>query len=113
MVTQAHLVQQLAYLFGEYAQLAGKSIQASLAISAARLSSRCIGTASCSDIRATAKLSSKDNERATNIAKAFASGAEDKFIAILHYADEDGSYYSILEHSEIFHRLDHIRTSYH
>jgi hypothetical protein len=54
-----------------------------------------------------------NNQRAKAIADAFVDGHKDKYIVVLSYCDEDGEWQSILEHSGIFHRLDHIITSYH
>jgi len=54
-----------------------------------------------------------NNARAMAIAEGFIISHDDKWIATLRYADEDGSFFSILEHSGIFKRLDHIITSYH
>jgi len=52
-------------------------------------------------------------QRAKAIADAFYAANKDKYIVVLSYADEDGSWGSILEHSGIFGRLNNIRTSYH
>lgn len=54
-----------------------------------------------------------NNKRAKNIADAFRKGFKDQYIVVLSYSDNDGRLYTILEHSNVFYRLDHIRTSYH
>jgi hypothetical protein len=53
-----------------------------------------------------------NDERASAISEAFRKGHDDKWIAALQYHD-DTELGSILEHSNVFKRLDHIRTSYH
>jgi hypothetical protein len=54
-----------------------------------------------------------NDARAMAIAEGFINGHDDKFIVVLRYSDEDSGLFSILEHSGIFKRLDHIITSYH
>ena len=54
-----------------------------------------------------------NDKRASAIAEAFRSEHKDKYITVLSYGDEDGSFPSILEHTQIFNRLEHIETSYH
>ena len=52
--------------------------------------------------------------RAIDIANAFLKVHDgEHFIATMWFADEDGGFWSMMEHSGIFGRLDHIRTSYH
>ena len=53
-----------------------------------------------------------NDARAMAISEGFVNGHDGKYIVVLRYSDE-GSFGSILEHSGIFKRLDHIRTSYH
>ncbi len=53
-----------------------------------------------------------NNARALAIAEAFRKGHDDKYITILRYHDNT-AFGSILEHSNIFERTDHIGTSYH
>jgi hypothetical protein len=55
----------------------------------------------------------KNDERAKNIANAFLAANKKKFIAVMSFSDNDGDFSSMLEHSDIFHRLEHIITSYH
>ncbi len=58
--------------------------------------------------------SSKINKkRATAIVEFFMSDNQDKWVTTLAYADEDGNWGSILEHTGIFDRLEHIKTSCH
>jgi len=52
-----------------------------------------------------------NQERAMNIAEAFRTGHKDKYIVVMSFSDNDGE--EIEEHSGIFNRVDHIRTSYH
>ena len=54
-----------------------------------------------------------NNQRALKITEAFVTGNEEKYIVVLSYCDNDGNFQSMLEHSGIFDRLEHIRTSYH
>jgi len=54
-----------------------------------------------------------NDKRASTIADDFAKSHDKKYIVVLSYSDEDGSFQSILEHSNIFERLEHIVTSYH
>lgn len=54
-----------------------------------------------------------NDKRATAIAECFRKGHDDEWITTLNYADEEGSFDSILEHSGIFERLDYIITSCH
>jgi len=53
-----------------------------------------------------------NDERASAISEAFRKGHDKEWIASLQYHD-DTELGSILEHSDVFNRLDHIRTSYH
>ena len=56
----------------------------------------------------------KEKERrADNIADAFMRVNNDKFIAVMEFCDNDGDFWSMMEHSGIFGRIEHIRTSYH
>ena len=65
-------------------------------------------------IRKLWKESEKINhKRATNIAEAFIKANEKKYIVVLSYGDDNGSFEAILEHTDIFQRLNNIRTSYH
>jgi len=65
-------------------------------------------------IRAIWDKSEKTNDqRAMDIVNAFLGNHEDAFIATMWFADEDGSFWSMMEHSKIFGRLKHIKTSYH
>jgi len=60
------------------------------------------------------KEDEKENDRrARNIAEAFIRGHDNKYIVVLTYSDEDGWFESILEHTDIFNRIEHIITSYH
>jgi len=52
-----------------------------------------------------------NKNRARNIAEAFRSGHKDDYIVVMTFSDESGE--AIEEHSGIFKRVDHIRTSYH
>ncbi len=54
-----------------------------------------------------------NNKRASNIANAFMGSNKDKYIVVLSYGDDGGQFEAVLEHSKIFKRLEHIRTSYH
>lgn len=54
----------------------------------------------------------KENEkRAKDIVKAFRSLNKDKYIVVMSFSDNEGE--SAEEHSDIFQRVEHIRTSYH
>jgi len=52
-----------------------------------------------------------NENRARSISEAFRMGHKDDYIVVMTFADEDGE--AIEEHSGIFKRVDHIRTSYH
>ncbi len=52
-----------------------------------------------------------NKDRANAIAEGFMKGHEECFLAVMEFSDNDGE--AILEHSGIFGRVDHIRTSYH
>lgn len=52
-----------------------------------------------------------NKKRATDIAEAFRGGHKDDYIVVMSFSDNDGE--EIEEHSGIFKRVDHIRTSYH
>ncbi len=52
-----------------------------------------------------------NDKRAKNIAKAFKESNNEKFIVVMKFSDNDGE--SIEEHSDIFNRVKHIKTSYH
>ena len=54
-----------------------------------------------------------NKKRATAIVEFFMSMNQESWIATLGYADEDGYWGSILEHTGIFNRLEHIKTSCH
>ena len=54
-----------------------------------------------------------NDKRANAIADGFVRAYDDKYIVVLSYCDEEGGWQSILEHSDIFYRLNHIITSYH
>ena len=54
-----------------------------------------------------------NHERATKIAITFIAHNKGKYIVVLEYGDEGGGFEAILEHTDIFNRLQHIRTSYH
>lgn len=56
-----------------------------------------------------------NDERAIDIASAFlrTNDNEERFIATMWFADEDGGFWSMMEHSGIFSRLNCIRTNYH
>jgi len=51
--------------------------------------------------------------RAYNIARRFMSNNKKTFIYTFQYADENGEYFSTLEHGFLFKRLNYIVTSYH
>lgn len=52
-------------------------------------------------------------EAAEKFVNKFIEDNKGKFIYTFHYGDNDGSYYCLLEHGEIFSKLNHIQTSYH
>ena len=54
-----------------------------------------------------------NDKRAKAIAEAFSDHNEDKYIVVLQYWDDEGEWGSILEHTNIFQRLDNIGTRYH
>jgi hypothetical protein len=54
-----------------------------------------------------------NHARASAIASAFIDHNKNKFIVVLEYGDEGGEFEAILEHTDIFQRIQHIRTSYH
>lgn len=54
-----------------------------------------------------------NDKMANNIIKEFRKKNKDCFFAVFNYGDEDGSYYALLEHGDIFYKLDYIQTSYH
>ena len=56
-----------------------------------------------------------NDERAIDIASAFlrTNDDEEHFVATMWFSDEDGGFWSMMEHSGIFSRLNHIKTSYH
>ncbi len=54
-----------------------------------------------------------NNERANAIADAFMDAHKDSFLAVMEFCDNDSEFWSIMEHSGIFERVDHIQTSYH
>jgi hypothetical protein len=55
----------------------------------------------------------ENDKRAKKITKAFISGNENKYITVMEFSDNDGSFFAMLEHTNIFNRLKHIKTSYH
>jgi hypothetical protein len=59
------------------------------------------------------KVDKINDERATRIADIFWDNNKRKYIVVMEFSDNDGPFDSMLEHSDIFNRLDHIRTSYH
>ncbi len=50
---------------------------------------------------------------ARHSAKKFIEKHKDKWIAVVSYADEDGNFFSLMEHGGIFDNIDHIRISHH
>ncbi len=52
-----------------------------------------------------------NDKRAKNIADAFCGVSKDNYIVVLRFSDNDGE--AVEEHTDIFRRLEHIRTSYH
>jgi hypothetical protein len=52
-----------------------------------------------------------NDKRAKDIIDAFRRMNDDKFIAVMSFSDNDGE--EVEEHSDIFHRVRSIRTSYH
>jgi len=54
-----------------------------------------------------------NHKRALAIVETFMSINKGKYIIVTSYADEDGEWGGMMEHSGIFHRLEHIRTSCH
>lgn len=52
-----------------------------------------------------------NKNRATAIAESFRRANEDKHIVVMSFSDNDGE--AIEEHSDIFKRVEHIKTSYH
>jgi len=55
----------------------------------------------------------KENEKiAKNIIKKFKKENKDCFFAVFEYGDDD-SFHCIMEHGEIFYKLNNIQTSYH
>jgi hypothetical protein len=49
----------------------------------------------------------------TKKAKEFIKDNSGKYIYVFSYSDNDGDYFSTMEHGDIFSNLNHIRTSYH
>lgn len=54
-----------------------------------------------------------NDERASNIIDAFIEDHKDHFFAVMEFSDNDGGFWSMMEHSGIFKNIDHIQTSYH
>jgi len=54
-----------------------------------------------------------NDKRALDIAETFINSSKNQYVVVLAYGDDDGRFGSILEHSGIFDRIGHIRTSYH
>ncbi len=52
-----------------------------------------------------------NRKRAEDIANLFIEANKDKFIVVMSFSDKNGE--TVEEHSGIFNRLEHIRTSYH
>lgn len=67
------------------------------------------------DIKKIVEICEKHNKinrkRAEEIADFFIKINEDKFIVVMSFSDQDGE--EIEEHTDIFKRLEHIKTSYH
>ncbi len=57
------------------------------------------------------KFSKEDEKRAAAIAEAFRRVNNDKYIVVMEFSDNDDE--AVEEHSDIFRRIEHIRTSYH
>ncbi len=57
------------------------------------------------------KYSDINDQRARAIAEAFCKGFENTYIVVMEFSDNAGE--AIEEHTDIFRRLEHIRTSYH
>jgi len=54
-----------------------------------------------------------NNEVSESIAKKFMEENKDKILYTVSYADEDGPYFSALEHGTLFNQIPHIKTSCH
>jgi len=54
-----------------------------------------------------------NNKISKGIAKKFMESNKDKVIYTVSYADEDGPYFSALEHGTLFDQIPHIKTSCH
>jgi hypothetical protein len=52
-----------------------------------------------------------NDKRVNDIVKIFRENNKDKFFVVMDFSDNDGE--EIEEHTDIFNRLEHIRTSYH
>jgi hypothetical protein len=59
------------------------------------------------------KINKENDKRAKKIADGFKDCNKDKFIFVVSFSDNEGPFEAMLEHSDIFCRLQHIRTSYH
>jgi hypothetical protein len=59
------------------------------------------------------KREKESNKRAKEFAKEWIKETKGSFYFRFHYADEDGSYYSIMEHGGMFDHLPHQRISHH
>jgi hypothetical protein len=59
------------------------------------------------------KREKESNKRASAFAKEWMKETKGSFYFKFHYADEDGSYYSIMEHGGMFDHLPHQRISHH
>ena len=57
------------------------------------------------------KFSKEDEKRAAAIAEAFRRVNKDKYIVVMEFSDNEDE--AVEEHSDIFRRIEHIRTSYH
>lgn len=51
--------------------------------------------------------------RANNIIERFLNKYKNSYIYVFYYGDNDGDYYSTLEHGGVFENIPNIRTSYH
>lgn len=59
------------------------------------------------------KIDKESKKRAKAFAKEWMKGYKDSFYFKFHYADENGSYYSLMEHGGMFEHLPHQRISHH
>jgi len=59
------------------------------------------------------KRDNENEKRAKAILKQFMKDNSDATFYVFEFSDNDGSYFSALEHGNVFRKLNHIQTSYH